>query len=79
MDVFKKTEWTITINTNSYDGVYQLILNDSGTGAYISSHESGNSQKRASDSLNYRPVFYLLSTVAYASGSGTSSDPIRIN
>ena len=26
-----------------------------------------------------RPCFYLTSSIAYVSGSGTSSDPIRIN
>ena len=31
------------------------------------------------DSDCFRPVFYLTSSIAYVSGSGTSSDPIRIN
>ncbi len=30
-------------------------------------------------SFGVRPSFNLLSSVTYASGSGTSSDPIRIN
>ena len=30
-------------------------------------------------SYSFRPTFSLLSSVTYASGSGTSSDPIRIN
>ena len=31
------------------------------------------------DSFGVRPVFYLTSSITYASGSGLSTDPIRVN
>ena len=37
------------------------------------------SNRKVTDSIVLRPSFNLLSSVTYASGSGTSSDPIRIN
>ena len=72
----KISEWTITRNEKY--GVYYLNLASGSNGVVISSYDS-NSAKQVNAPLNYRPVFYLLSTVAYASGTGTSSDPIRIN
>ena len=74
----KKNEWTITKSDYS-DGVYLLSTGTSSNYCGISSKTQGNSVKSVSDSLNYRPVFYLLSTVAYASGTGTPSDPIRLS
>ena len=72
----KISEWTIT--RNEQYGVYYLNQASGSNSAVISSYNS-NSAKRVNEPLNFRPVFYLLSTVAYASGTGTSSDPIRIN
>ena len=61
------TEWTISRRSDdTYDAFYV------------------NSTGRVDDNLviispGVRPSFNLLSSVTYASGSGTSSDPIRIN
>ena len=65
-------EWTISRNPSNSSLVHlvtnegkvkSLIANLSSVGTYIA----------------VRPTFSLLSSVTYASGSGTSSDPIRIN
>mgnify|MGYP004615322461 CR=1 FL=1 len=60
-------EWTIS--RNSGGTTFAFYVNSSG---YVSSGSvsGGNA---------VRPSFNLLSSVTYVSGSGTSSDPIRIN
>ena len=57
------------------------ISRDSGNTAYAFYVNSTGSVGRnyVTDSFAVRPSFNLLSAVTYASGSGTSSDPIRIN
>ena len=57
------------------------ISRDSGNTAYAFYVNSTGSVGRnyVTDSFAVRPSFNLLSSVTYASGSGTSSDPIRIN
>ena len=58
-------EWTTTY----YDfGGYSVIISASGI----------PSSENQSTSYNIRPTFYLKSDTQYISGSGTSSDPIRI-
>ena len=61
-------EWTIS--RNSSDSIFAFRVNS--TGNLVSN-----------DVYYYdfavRPVFYLTSSTTYVSGSGTSSDPIRIN
>ncbi len=60
------TEWTISRNSDSSDDAFYVH----------SGYLAGSSVLY---SLGVRQVFNLLSSVTYASGSGTSSDPIRIN
>ena len=63
------TEWTISRYSYNNDYAYALLI-------------TGNVSEDAvaySSSLNVRPVFYLNSNVQYVSGTGTQSDPIRIN
>ena len=57
------------------------ISRDSGNTAYAFYVNSTGSVGRnyVTDSFAVRPSFNLLSSVTYASGSGTSSDPVRIN
>ena len=45
----------------------------------ISSYGSFGGYKASSFSHQVRPTGYLISSITYLSGSGTSSDPIRIN
>ena len=60
-------EWTISRSSNSTDSVFYV---DSAGYVY---------NNYVTDSYVARPSFNLESSVTYASGSGTSSDPIRIN
>ena len=60
-------EWTISRKEeNTYDSIY---VGSSGGVNTIS----------VSSTQVVRPVFYLLNTITYSSGTGTGSDPIRIN
>ncbi len=60
-------EWTITRDTSLPGNSYYV-------------HSSGSiSLDILTDSNAVRPCFYLISSTIYVSGSGTSSDPIRIN
>ena len=60
-------EWLITpVSDSSY----------SAFSVFSSGHASYNN---VADGLAVRPVFYLTSSVKYASGSGTSSNPIRLS
>ena len=61
------TEWTIS--RYSYDMNYAFCVLAAGA----------VSNRKVTDSIVVRPSFNLLSSVTYASGSGTSIDPIRIN
>ncbi len=65
-------EWTIArVSSHSY---YVFSVNSAGN---ISGNNYDNSS--VAGSLAVRPSFYLISSTIYVSGSGTSSDPIRIN
>ena len=60
-------EWTLS--RSAVDGYRVFRMYDNG----------GVSNFYAKDTYAVRPVFYLLSSVNYASGSGTAADPISIN
>ncbi len=60
-------EWTISRYSDSTNSAF--FVNSTGL--------VGN--RGVTSSFGVRPSFNLLSSVTYASGSGTSSDPIRIN
>ena len=60
-------EWTISRNTVSLDGVFNV--SDIGNG----------SANLVSYNLAVRPSFYLTSSITYNRGSGTAADPVRIN
>jgi len=62
------TEWTISHNSGNTSYAF-----------FVRSIGSVDSDGLVTASLAVRPTFSLLSSVTYASGSGTSSDPIRIN
>ncbi len=59
-------EWTISRNSRNSNSVFVIY-----SGGYVES--SG-----ADYSIAIRPCFYLTSTTQYVSGSGTSTDPFRI-
>lgn len=61
------TEWTISRRAESTNQTLNVFNSGS---VYISSAKS---------SYALRPVFNLISTTTYKSGSGTQSDPILIN
>ena len=61
-------DWTITRNSSTNNQVF-----------FISDEVSIYSSYIDNDVRNYRPAFYLTASTTYVSGSGTSSDPIRIN
>ena len=60
-------EWTISRRSDTMDDLFYLF--DSGTITYGTMDDY---------SFPVRPCFYLNSDVQYVSGSGTESDPIRI-
>ena len=60
-------EWTISRISDSSNGAFYVLSGDLAQGNIYF------------DSYAVRPSFSLLSSVSYISGSGTSSDPIRIN
>ena len=60
-------EWTISRHANYAYGAFNV--RDSG---YLFN-------SNADLACGVRPVFYLTSSVNYASGSGTAADPISIN
>ncbi len=62
------TEWTISRYPGNSNNAFDVMA---------SGHLESNSV--FFNSYAVRPSFNLLSSVTYASGSGTSSDPIRIN
>ena len=61
-------EWTISRVSSSSDNAFVVVF--TGTLGYANVYNNYNA---------FRPVFYLRSSTTYVSGSGTSSDPIRIN
>ena len=61
------SEWTISRNSgNSYEAFYAVLY------GYVYHDNTTRSSE-------VRPCFYLTSSTEYISGSGTESDPIRIN
>ena len=69
---YESSEWTISRITFS--------VFDDGNRAFIASAPGQLSfYQQVTDSYNIRPSFYLTSSTQYVSGSGTQSDPIRIN
>ena len=64
-------EWTISrVSSNSY---YAFSVYFSGNA------NTDHVYTNVNDIIGVRPVFFLESSVTYSSGTGTSSDPIRIN
>ena len=63
-----------------YNDYYDLIISPSTNVSYIMIISSSGSitSARPSTQYPYRPVFYLNSNVLYSSGTGTSSNLIRI-
>ena len=59
-------EWTLSRGADGSQGAFRVNLTDGG-------YDVGN------DAFGVRPVFYLTSSVNYASGSGSATDPISIN
>ena len=72
------TEWTISRNSNVTGEVF--VISSSGKVFSDDTHcGSGASMPCRAYRKAVHPTFYIISSVAYVSGSGTSSDPIRIN
>ena len=84
--------WTLTMgnynNTTAtstnwmYMGLYEWTISrfadNSGRAFFVSGGDRVDS-RYVDDSIAVRPSFNLESSITYASGSGTQSDPIRIN
>ena len=60
-------EWTISRNANGVSAVCDVL------------NAGGLYRSLALNAYAVRPVFYLSSSVNYASGSGSATDPISIN
>ena len=79
--MLRETEWTIT-RISDIKGSIASIWNSGDiwerNGCNITLNDAGTITS-PSEEWAVRPVFYLNSNVVYISGSGTSSDPIRIN
>ena len=61
-----ESEWTISRSSSETNRVFLIIVGDV-------NHD------RTPFGYGYRPSFYLTSSTTYVSGSGTGSDPFRIN
>ena len=61
-------EWTISRTTG-----YSFLVFGVGSTGFVDDYRVGN------DVCAVRPVFYLSSSVNYASGSGSATDPIVVN
>ena len=61
-------EWTISSNADLYGGTFNVYYTGSVGMDTVDTYD-----------LAVRPVFYLSSSVNYASGSGTAADPIVVN
>ena len=70
------SEWTIL--RDSVNKYFVIYVEASGGFAEIGSSQI-NAYNICNAQLRVRPSFYLISSITYSSGSGTSSDPIRIN
>ena len=70
-------EWTITRNDSYSTSSYRVNSTGYVDENYVSSGET--IFYYVTNEYAVRPSFYLTSTVTYASGTGISSDPIRIN
>ena len=62
------TEWTISRYSSYTYSAYRVYYSGSVSGDYVSKYSTNA----------VRPSFYLESSVSYASGSGTATNPIRI-
>ena len=60
-------EWTISRHSDDSNSAFQVVSTGY-VGIYTVNYSFG-----------VRPVFYLTSSITYASGSGLSTDPIRVN
>ena len=60
-------DWTISRHSDDYNHVFYVVSDGSVDYFYFN------------DNSGVRPVFNLLPSITYVSGSGTMSDPIRIN
>ena len=60
-------EWTISRNSDRSNRAFRVV-----SSGYVNHHA-------VLGSFGVRPVFYLTSSITYASGSGLSTDPIRVN
>ncbi|MBD9107260.1 hypothetical protein EGP99_05580, partial [bacterium] len=74
-DAIKNVNWM-------YMGLAEWIISRGADGAYgvfDVSNTGGLDDANAYSALAVRPVFYLTSSVNYASGSGSATDPIVVN
>ena len=87
-----KSKWTEDISNYDTPGIVDLNWipigysektisrqSDSESGVFIVDYTGYVWNSVANDCNGVRPVFNLMPTVTYVSGSGTQSDPIRIN
>ena len=63
-------EWTISRRANTSLSAFHVL-----DGGFV----AGGDFDGVTDAFGVRPVFYLSSSVNYASGSGSATDPISIN
>ena len=87
------SDWTVALYDYGYstnrDNNWMNLGNNEWTISRTSNNSTNAFQARATSRVNgvnsvdnldaARPVFYLASSTQYVSGSGTQSDPIRIN
>ena len=79
------TMWSYSNAANSnwlFNGLYEWIIysnNSSNSAPYIGGNGNLSSLSISIFGCAIRPCFYLNSDVAYVSGTGSESDPIRIN
>ena len=71
-------EYTITRSSKNSGEVF-AIYSSGGVYSYSVSCDSGEPLPCSVYAKYARPSFYLISSVEYSGGTGTSSDPIRIN
>ena len=70
-------EWTISPKDSSAgSGLTAYAVSSAGSVVYEAINRSTS---RNDSGFDVRPSFFLFSTVAYASGTGTPSDPIRLS
>ena len=67
------------IGTGDYEWTISRRSDDSRTAFAVSYSGNVGVPGNAGSTFEVRPVFYLTSSSTYVSGSGTSSDPFRIN